>query len=420
MNNARQTALDCLIRWDREKSYPNLLLAQKLEAFKNQTDRAFCARLVYGTIERKITLDYYIAAMSSIPFRKIHIVTRNILRMGLYQIICLEVPASAACNTSVELAKKNGQSKSAGFVNAVLRRLADAYPTIQLPPPEDERFLSVRFSVDKTICDLLCEQYGAVFAEQYFSAIEQMDTATATAAVNLLKTDDESLIALLKQEGVAAEVLTDGLLCLHLKTHPEHLTAYRQGLFHFIGRASYEAVRHLETEAGQTVVDCCSAPGGKLFAAAYRMRDKGEIFAIDIHEHKIALMRRQAQRLGIDNITFICADARQKLPDLIGRADRVLCDVPCSGLGILQKKPDIRYKNMTDFSLTETQREILENGLCYLKDGGKLIYSTCTVNREENERLLEKIPHIHIKDDRLFLPQTDQTDGFYWAEIEKA
>ncbi len=417
MDLSRQIALDILIAWDRNGGYPNILLRDRLERLSNQRDRSFCTELVYGTIENKLKLDYFISQVSSVPLRKIHFVNRNILRMGLYQGFYMNVPISAACNTSVELAKKNGQYRSHGFINAVLRKLL-TNPVPSLPTDNAFDSISIRFSVDQTIVKLLDSSYSDGFAEEYLSALEKLDPDVTHVAINTLKTDADTLAARFLQENVAVLNKNEQMLEVRFSSNLSTLSTYKEGLFHVIGQPSMLTVNNLEARPYQTVYDLCSAPGGKTFALAYQMKNTGKIIAMDIHPHKIDAMEIEAKRLGITNIDFVCADATNLNERWRNSADRVLCDVPCSGLGIIRKKPDIRYKNMDNFSLGATQRAILQNGELYLKSGGKLVYSTCTVNPAENENVAHASKLV-LQNEKLFLPQSDLTEGFYYALLQK-
>ncbi len=419
MDLSRQIALDILIAWDREGSYPNLLLKTKLELLKDQQQRAFCTTLVYGTVENKLKLDFYIASVSSVALRKIHVVNRNILRMGLYQGLFMNVPASAACNTSVDLAKRNGQFRSSGFVNAILRKLINDKDNLRLPDGMSIEELSVRYSVDPSIVALLKKCYSDRFVCDYFDALNRLDFKKTYVAVNLLKTDSDQLISEFKKENVVVlEKHDDGLLAIQCSSNISKLSSFRKGLFHIVGLPSYITASKLEVQPGQRVIDMCSAPGGKTFAMAYRMKNQGRIIAVDLYPHKIQLMEQEAARLGITNLEFVCLDSTQLQEQWIHSADRVLCDVPCSGLGIIGKKPDIRYKNMGDFSLESTQKKILANGLRYLATDGKLVYSTCTINPAENQGIIS-IGSNNIIEQRTFLPQNDSTEGFYYAVVSQ-
>ncbi len=414
MDRPRQIALDILISWERDKSYPNLMLKSKLSQLPDVRERSFVTSLVYGVVESKLQLDYFIAGTSSIPLKKIHVVNLSVLRMGLYQMLKMNVPTSAACNTSVELAKKNGQFRSASFVNAILRKLASSLDSLVLPSGESVRERSITYSVDPSIIELFDKHYGKEFSTKYFESLARLEDNRTTVCVNLLKTDAETLTKQLQSEGALPEIITDGLIAIDYSADISLLPSFQQGLFHIIGKPSYETAQALDVADAQLVLDLCAAPGGKTFALAYQMKNKGKIIACDVHPHKIQLLEQQAKRLGITNIEFVCADATQICEKWIGQADRVLCDVPCSGLGIIGKKPDIRYKKPETSSLCAIQRKILENGMQYLKQNGTLVYSTCTVNPEENQTVSHH-DQLEILKEKTFFPHIDACEGFYYA-----
>ncbi len=418
MADSRQVALDVLIAWDREGSYPNILLKEKLGLLSDARERSFCTNLVYGVIETKIKLDYLISNVSSIPFKKIHIVNRNALRLGLYQILFMNVPVSAACNTTVNLVKKNGQMRSSGFVNAVLRKLSSLEKNFSFPDENDVNALSIHYSVDPSIIKLMLKQFDVAFIKEYFEALEKLPPNETTIAVNLIKTTADALASELIQQGVEIIDKGDEMLAVKFTLDVSSLPSYRKGFFHIIGSPSFETAQKLDVRPGQTIIDLCSAPGGKTFALAYKMKSQGKIIAADISPRKIDVMGQEAKRLGITNIEFLCADATKNISKWVCCADRVLCDVPCSGLGIIRKKPDIRYKDLTNFSLMDTQQKILQNGLSYLKSGGRLVYSTCTVNPAENQDIISFFDDKLIEQ-KTFLPQKDGTEGFYYALLEK-
>lgn len=424
---ARKTAFGILLDYEKKGTYPHLALKSKLRDIESRLDRSFVTNIVYGTIAKKLTLDYYVSKVSSVRLSKIDLINLTALRMGLYQIIYMSVPASAACNTSVELVKKNGMSKSAGFVNAILRRLSAEYRNIAFPQDETER-ACVEYSVSKDVYRLLTDSIGADAAKSILTVEDHL----IYAAVNTLKTNVKSLIRALKEQGVDAEPDMDGLIRFP-SCGVEGLTAFQNGLFHVIGKPSYISARLFAPEEGQTAIDMCSAPGGKAFTAAYLSNDKSRILAYDLHKHKIGNIMSSAKRLGLKSVIASQADGTVYNGDLSGTADRVLCDVPCSGLGIIPKKPDIRYKSIDCSSLTETQLAILKNGASYLKNGGRLVYSTCTVNTAENrgviDRFLEEYDQfeidksVHIYDnvygEKLFLPDGSVNEGFYIAVLKK-
>ena len=272
--------------------------------------------------------------------------------------------------------------------------------------------------MDPSIVSLLIKDYSTDFVREYFDALEKIEPDQSYVAVNTLKTEAAELINVFSKEGVRAELVSDGLLKVHFTANPASLKSFKDGLFHVIGFPSYITAERLMVRPGETVIDLCSAPGGKTFSLAYQMKNKGKIIAVDIHQHKIEALKEQAKRLGIKNIEFVCADASKLHDNWMNVADKILCDVPCSGLGIIRKKPDIRYKDLSTFDLYETQSNILRNGLQYLKSSGRLVYSTCTVCAGENRNIVD-LHAAHVVEDKIFLPQTDQTEGFYYAVIEK-
>lgn len=422
MDINRKKALDILIDFDRNGTYPNLALKKQLRDIPSERDRAFITALVYGVIEKRLLLDYYISKVSSVKLKKIDTVILNILRLGLYQIIFLNTPQSAACNTSVELAKKNGRNKSSGFVNAILRKLSVSFKDIPLPASETE-YLSVKYSVGIPIVKKLLSYHDKTWFENYMIKGENVQN-DVYACVNTLKTDTDRLISILHAQHVDAKK-TDyqGLIKFGGHINIENLKAFKDGLFHIIGLPSYIAAKSVCPLENDIVFDMCSAPGGKSFAMSYLSNGKADITAFDLHPHKIENIKNDIIRLGLKNITAIVSDSSKLQEKYIGTVDKILCDVPCSGLGVMFKKPDIKY-NETDFeSLITLQKSILENASKYLKNGGRLVYSTCTVNPEENELLVNDFLNSHnefiIDNSKTFSPADDGCEGFYIAVLKK-
>ena len=428
MDISRNTALNILIEYDKSGSFPNLSLKKHLRSVVSERDRAFSSAIVYGVIEKKFLLDYYISRVSSVKIKKINTVVLNILRMGLYQIIFMSTPESAACNTSVDLAKKNGQIKSAAFVNAILRKLAKTYKEIDV---ESDSMLSVKHSVGDCVFNVLVNTFGIDgFVDYITSDIDK----SIYIAVNTCKICSSDLIKLLSIEGVCCETTTfDGLLKIKGALSVEESSAFKSGLYHIIGLPSYLAARALSPRSSEVIYDMCSAPGGKTFAIAYMSHDKGKITAFDIHEHKILNLKRDLSRLSLRSVTPVLCDSSENNKKFYGSADKVLCDVPCSGIGMLHKKPDIKYNTIDFASLTNVQYSILCNAAMYLKSGGRLVYSTCTVNPDENDRIVDRFisensnfsidNNVEIYNGNFgthtFLPQIDKTDGFYIAVLKK-
>lgn len=433
VQTARSAALAALMRCENS-GYANLVVADVLKkSGLSARDRAFAARLVYGTVERRLTLEARLAPYLRQPLSTMPAVLRCILRSGLYQAVYMEsVPVSAAVNESVALAKASGKGSAAGFVNAVLRKAATE-PFAPVFESEEQR-LSVTYSVGLPVVRLLLAAYPER-AEGILAAADR--PAALTVCTNPLKTTPEALTCQLAEQQVTVTPLSvPGMLALENAGDVSALAAFRQGLFHVQGLASRLAVEALEVRPGQTVLDLCAAPGGKSASIAGLLAGAGSLYACELHQNRVPLIRQLLDRLGVQNAVCLQNDAatpNARLPV----ADRVLCDVPCSGLGTLAKKPDIRYKDLSGMpTLIETQSRILQTAAGYLAPGGRLVYATCTVNPDENQGVvgsfLQKNPAFvettpdlsrfggeKVSAGTLFLPDRAQTDGFYIACLEK-
>ncbi len=437
MPNPRNTALTVLLKIEQDKAYSNIALNNAVkEQGLNSQDSAFVSALVYGVLERKLLLDYIIKQYSKIPLRKIEIKTKLILRLGILQLLFMDkIPESAAVNESVKLAKKHKLQKSAGFINGILRSITRAEVKYTLPDKSDKvYYYSIKYSVPKELVQLWLNSYGELNTEELLKSLS--GRAKICARVNTLKTDADTLISELAKDGVKAEKsgLLDNALILSGTGSIERLSAYKNGLFHIQDLSSQLCVYFLNPKPRDVMIDVCSAPGGKSFTAAQYMNDRGKLFACDLYDHKIKLIGSGARRLGINCIVASIRDGANggSLP----LADKILCDVPCSGLGILSRKPEIRYKeDLIDNTLPELQYKILCNSAKNLAAGGRLVYSTCTLNPAENNENTAKFlrEHPDFEGVKLNLPNgaermTDEndyeitlsphksgTDGFYIA-----
>lgn len=418
----RTIAYNLIRDWDEHAEYPNLALKNALRTVGDERDKRFISAIVYGVVEKKITLDHFISQCSARPLNKISPAILNALRMGIYQMFYLNIPESAACNTMVEIIKTSGFSHSSGFVNAVLRRCAREKDDLLLLKKTD---YSVRFSIAPQIVDLLLEQYGK---ETFLKIIEGIETQDHSIYLfhNHCKGTEKDFISAMRNEGVELETSEIPHLFKASKGFSvEASAAYKSGWFHVIGVNSARAAALAPIDA-KVILDLCAAPGGKTFVMAANTDAK--IFSFDIHPHKVDLMKKTATRLGHNNVSFVSGDSSILNPKLIDSADFVLCDVPCSGLGIMGKKPDIKYKDYDSVSLRETQYKILENGSQYLKKGCLLVYSTCTLDCRENEeqvdRFLKEHPDFHLDKTvfkngmETYLPD-GSTDGFFIAALRK-
>lgn len=442
MSNPRNTALNVLMKIEQDNAYSNIALNNAIRENKlSGVDSSFVSALVYGVLERKITLDYIIKQYSKIPLRKIEIKTKMILRLGILQLIFMDkIPESAAVNESVNLAKKHKLQKSSGFINGILRSITRSAEKYKLPDKSDKViYYSVKYSAPQELVKLWINSYGELNTEQLLKSLG--GRPKICARVNTLKNDKNSLIAELAKENVKAEEIPflENAVSLTETGSIERLSAYKSGKLHIQDASSQLCVDFLSPKPREVLLDICSAPGGKSFTAAQYMCDRGKIFACDLYDHKLKLTSDGAKRLGIHSIVTLKRDGASSDVSL-PLADKILCDVPCSGLGILSRKPEIRYKdNLISDDLPELQYKILCQSAQYLANGGRLVYSTCTLNPAENNknarRFLEEHPDFYgvklslpsqIKRaigendyEITLMPHTSGTDGFYIAVFGK-
>ncbi len=388
MASARQTALSALLRVEMDGAYSGLVIKELLErSALPPRDVAFSTALFYGVIERALTLDELIKQHSKTPLRKMDDTVRVILRMGAYQLAYMDsVPDNAAVNESVMLCKKNKKTSAAGFVNAVLRAIIRTGKAPKLSgAPVDPARMSVEFSCPLPLVHMLMMRFGAERARGIL--VSSVGAAPVYARVNTLKTTADELIARLDTEGVGAkkhEVIPDCLSLYHMGDITR-LASFVEGLFHIQDASSQLCAQAVAAGPGMTVLDLCAAPGGKSFTIAQAMQNEGKLLSFDLYDFKADLIRSGAKRLGISVLTAAVGDAGIHNPSL-PLADRVLCDAPCSGYGVMRRKPEIKYKPIDGFlELEQLQPVLLQNASRYVKPGGLLIYSTCTLRREENE-----------------------------------
>lgn len=435
MKSARQIAFEVLIKMHRNDAYSNIELDSALKnSGLDKRDCALVSALVYGATERIITIDYNIEKHLTGKISKLKPEVLVILRLGAYQILFSDkIPNSAAVNESVKLAKNNRCGFAAGLCNAVLRAIGKS--GLLLPEDKDKiKYLSVKYSFPRWLCELWQKAYGEENAEGIMRTAAEKPPIYIR--VNNLKTTADELIDMFKNEGVTADFVKgfDSALQISDTGDIVKLSSYKNGFFHVQDLASQLCAKALEAEENMTVFDVCSAPGGKAFTVAEYMNNKGNIKAFDIHEHRVKLINNGAERLGISIIEGKTGDA-EKYDSSNGSADRVLCDVPCSGLGIVRRKPEIRYKEKILIDkLPLLQYRILENASKYVKPSGRLVYSTCTLNPAENEEVCRKflLNHKEFKlihplkshgfDDCGYItlmPHIHGTDGFFIAAFER-
>ena len=335
-------------------------------------------------MQNKILCDYYISVFSTVKLNKIEPVVLDILELSLYQLLFLDkIPASAAVDEAVKLTKKFANPRAAGFVNAVLRKVSAAKGSLpEIKAQTKNEYLSIKYSHPPALVERLSKFLDSESLEKLLAANNEIPPVTAQ--VNTLKTDAEKVLAALSAEGVSAtrNSLLDDCVQISGLGSLESSEVFKGGLITIQDLAARLAVMAAEPREGQMVLDACAAPGGKSFMAAMLMRNKGSILAADINAKKLARIEEGAKRLGIDIIKTARIDATARNEDFIGRFDLVIADVPCSGLGIIRKKPEIRYKSMEEIgALPAIQLKILENLSNYVNKGGVLLYSTCTIIR---------------------------------------
>ena len=437
--SARASALRVLVSCRTNSAWADAALkAQIIRDGLSGPDAALCSRIVYGVMQNRMLLDFYIGAYCSQKPDHLQPPLLDILRIGAYQILYLDkIPDSAAVNESVELAKTNKRGQAAGLVNAVLRKISNNKN--QLPPIPDkdtERYLSIRYSHPKWLVKRLVNLLGREEAEAFLAA--DNGVAPMTIQYNPLKTTQDTLEEELSQQGVDAKRHSWVPGCLELSGTGDltALPAFREGKFMVQDGAARLVSLIADAKLGQKVLDVCAAPGGKSFSSAFAMEDQGQIISCDLHENKLKRIHEGAERLGITSITAVTADGRDYRPEWDGQFDVVLVDAPCSGLGIIRKKPDTRYKRADDlFTLPVIQAEILENAARYVRPGGTLIYSTCTILPEENEQVTDAFlgQHTDFTKDAFELPapvgktdgsltlwpQRHETDGFYICRMKR-
>ena len=434
--SARETALKVLIACRKEGAWSNSMLKTALS--RDQLDRrdaALATRLCYGVLQNRNALDFYLKQLLTGRLKDLHPAAHDILHLGLYQMLYMDkIPDAAAVNESVALAKKycKGVLGAPGLINGVLRSAVRRMSSLEQPTS-----LSERYSHPEGLIQLFRGYLGEEKLEAMLKA--NNEAPETVIQVNTQKTTADALLVRLEQEGASARKHSWMENCLILSSagSMEKLGAFRDGEFYVQDAAARLSVDCAGIQPGDTVVDCCAAPGGKSFAAALALQNKGKIFASDLHGHRVQLIEKGAQRLGMETITAFQRDASQSWDAMEGKADVVLVDVPCSGYGIIRKKPDIRYKDPdTMKELPILQLQILNSQAKLVKPGGVLIYSTCTLVRRENEGVVEKFLKAHEdfalenmplpavfpeENDGMLrlLPGEYDTDGFFISRLRR-
>jgi 16S rRNA (cytosine967-C5)-methyltransferase len=437
--NARETALQVLMSIRTSSAWADAALkAQLAQGALSGPDAALATRLVYGVLQNRLLLDFWIGAYCTQKPEHLQLPLPDILRLGVYQIVFLDrIPDSAAVNESVNLAKQHGRAKASGLVNAVLRKIVQNKNALPKVPETDVlRYLSVTYSHPKWLVKRLLALLGREETEAFLKA--DNGVVPMTIQVNPLKGNADALTAELTAAGVTVTPHAWVPDCLELSGTGDltALPAFREGRFLVQDAAARLVQNAAMAQSGSRVIDVCAAPGGKSFGAAMAMGDRGSILSCDVHPNKLKRIQEGAARLGIACIETATADGRERHEEWVESADLVLVDAPCSGIGIIRKKPDIRYKSAEQlFTLSVVQTAILENAAAYVKRGGALVYSTCTVLPEENEQITDAFLAQHLDfvreaftlpepvgtvDGQITLwPQRNGVDGFYLCRMRR-
>lgn len=436
--SARKTALDALIACRKRAAWSNGVLKDYIDRDKlDHRDAALATRLCYAVLQNRSMLDHFLQQLLTGKVKDLHPLVRDILHLGLVQIYELErIPDSAAVNESVALAKKycRWQRSAPGLVNAVLRNAVRTKGELNAPTS-----LADRYSHPQELIDLLADYVGQEKLEPMLAA--NNGTPLTVVQVNTLRTTTDALVEELEREDVVALPHSWMKDCLVLSNtgNLENLRSFKDGLFYVQDAAARLSVMCAQIPTGDAVrvLDCCAAPGGKTFAAAIAMEGRGKIRACDIHRHKTTLIQKGADRLGLHNVMVREQNATENHPAWFEKMDVVIADVPCSGYGIIRKKPDIRFKAPADMErLPDLQLEILYKQADYVKPGGTLLYSTCTLVRRENEGVVEKflkvspeftleplaLPDVFPRNESgmlRLLPGEYETDGFFIAHLRR-
>ena len=416
--NLRYISLEILLKWEKEGVNSDALLTEVLDNFSYlaKEKRSFVKRLTEGVIENAILLDHIINERSKVKANKLKPVVRGILRQGVYQLMFMDaIPPHAAINESVKLARLKHLGRLGDYINAVLRSVDRE--RINVDSIHD---ISIRYSCPRWITELLKRDYGEEKAEKIVSSF--LGAKKLCIRVNETRTDKEKLMARLKEEGLTVKEVEGFEEALEIEGVDmlKKIKSFQEGLFSVQDLSSMSIGRLVEKREGLKVLDLCAAPGGKSCHAAERLKGLGTVEARDVSERKLELIRENAERLGLDNLSVRLMDATRTDEDSIEKYDLVIADLPCSGLGVIGRKNEIKYRLKREDidSLAELQQRILKVGGSYLKKGGKLIYSVCTITEEETVGNRDYIKELGfaLAEEKLFLPlEAADPDGFYYA-----
>lgn len=433
--NTRNLVVDILLAVTRDGAFSHIAIRDVLDKYRYlpKQDRAFITRLSQGTLERMIEMDAIINQFSKTKVKKMKPVIAAILRSGVYQLKYMDsVPDSAVCNEAVKLAKRKGFGSLSGFVNGVLRNISRNLSSITYPDGQKDQiqYLSVRYSMPEWIVRQWINDYGM---ERTVSVLQAfLQEAPVTIRTNLLKITPEALEMRLKEEGVT----TEKIVCADMPElnyafvisgfdHLNALESFREGLFYVQDVSSMMVAETVAPKKDSYIIDVCAAPGGKSVHLAEKLGGTGMVEARDLTEYKTDLIRQNIARHQLSNMRAVQMDATVLDEASIGKADVVIADLPCSGLGVMRRKTDIKYKMtlQTEQELVSLQRKMLETVCQYVKAGGTLLYSTCTMDKMENEDnvtwFLKQHPQFELVRMQQIFPQETYGDGFFLAKLQK-
>lgn len=452
--NIREIILEMLLELEKTDGYVNLLLSDVLEKYDylDPKEKAFIKRVTEGTVERMIQIDYVLDRISKVPVKRMKPLIRQLLRMSVYQILFMEnVPDAAVCNEAVNLAGKRKFKQLQGYVNGVLRNVSrqkqqseDGADAGFWPDADKDGtgYLSVMYSMPLWLTEHFLHSYPKEQAETIFHAFLERQPVTLRLEEHLSGPEKEALLKKWEEGGcvIRQHPYLPYALQIEKAEGIRHLPGYEEGLFTVQDVSSMLVIEAADLQEGQTVMDICAAPGGKSLHAASKLNGSGKVLSFDVSENKLARLEENRQRMRMENMETAVCDARIYQEKFAGLADVVLADVPCSGLGVIGKKPDIKY-HVSRQSLKEIvvlQKEIIQNAAAYVKPGGILMYSTCTINPDENENMVEwickefdftpecmcgNLPEALRKEEKAgmlqLLPGIHETDGFFLARLKK-
>ncbi len=429
MHNQRKVLVSALLKAEKD-GFSNIILDNILkESDLSSVEKAFITFGFYGVLERKKSIDYVLNKFLKKPIEKAPPYTRAVLRSGAYQIIFMDkVPSSAAVNESVKLIKKSKEGGNSGLVNAVLRKVATENFKEEIEKSSDPE---VRFSVNKWIYNAICNDYSVDIADEFFK--ETLNSPCVFVRLNSLKNNAYELVSeeLASKNSNLVETDFEDIFIAQGIREIETLKTYKKGYFFVQDYSSYFAAKALDAKPGDKILDCCAAPGGKSFSVALDMKNTGQITSCDIFDGRVSLIKKGAERLGINIIEAIVSDA-SKFNSKLGTFDKVICDAPCSGIGVIGRKPEIKYKEDSECAkLPQLQSEILQNVSKYVKSGGTLVYSTCTLLKRENQEVVENFLNNNTdfypvsvleeseQNTLTRIPPKDMGDGFFIAKMKR-